>query len=324
MSANGNSVPAVRHHVLALLTAALLMAGCWCFLRLPHGGLKLVAFCFLSASVLYGLPSFRTRLRLLLAMTGFAVLLQFWIDICREEPVLLILLPSLTAGVILHLLPTGAAWPVCIAGFLGFSGPGGFLPAVDSMLAIVVCGVPSVLTATWLYHSPDPEPRSFYGRFSLGEASGLAFLLGVGIWIAEVLRMPEGVWIMLTMLFIGQFAGRDGDLFGASFDRIAATPLGLLLGGVFMAGFTGSDYRFVYLLIPLGALAFHQFYRTGSFFLFTVWFMAAFSIYADWATGDCRRFHFAELLFCRTAATLIGAGLLLGFRGFFRRGRAAA
>ena len=91
-----------------------------------------------------------------------------------------------------------------------------------------------------------------------------------------------------------------------------------------MAGFTGADYRFVYLLIPLGVLAFHQFYRTGSFFLFTVWFMAAFSIYADWATGDCRRFHFAELLFWRTAATLIGAGLLVGFRGFFRRRRAAA
>ena len=26
--------------IAALLTAALLMAGCWCFLRLPHGGLK--------------------------------------------------------------------------------------------------------------------------------------------------------------------------------------------------------------------------------------------------------------------------------------------
>ncbi|MBQ9336999.1 MAG: hypothetical protein IJS14_06875 [Lentisphaeria bacterium] len=324
MSPNGNSVPAVRHHVFALLTAALMMTGCWCFLRLPHGRLGLVTFCFLSASVLYELPSLSARIRLLSVMAGSALLLQFWICICRADRILLVLLPALTAAMILRRLPHAAAWPACIAGFLGFSEPGGFIPAADSALAVVLCGIPSVLIATALFHSPGPMPPAFYARLTPGEASGLAFLLGLGIWIAEVLQMPQGVWIMLTMLFIGQFAGPDGDLFRASFDRIAATPLGLLLGGVFMACFSGFDYRFVYLLIPLGALAFYLLWRTGSFFLFTVWFMAAFSIYADWATGDWRRFHFCGLLFWRSAATLTGAGLMLGFRGFFRSGRKAA
>lgn len=325
MSVNGNFIPAAAawHHVMSLLTAALLMAGCWCRFRLPHGELALVAFCFLSASVLYNLPRARDRFRLLVMMAGFTVLLQFWIGICRGERILLILLPSLTAAMIFSVLPHTAAWPVCIAGFLGFSSPPGFLPTMDSALAIAVFGIPSVWIATILFHTPRPEPPDFYEKLDGGTAFGLAFLLGFGIWIAEALRMPQGMWIMLTILFIGQFAG-SGDWAAASFERISATPLGLILGGVYMGCFTGFDYRFAYLLIPLGVLAFYQLYRTGSFFLFTVWFMTAFSIYADWSTGDCRRFHFAELLFWRSAATLIGAGLLFVFRGFFRKGRAAA
>ena len=45
-------------------------------------------------------------------------------------------------------------------------------------------------------------------------------------------------------------------------------------------------------------------------------FMTAFSMFADWATGDGRNFNFAELLFWRSAATCIGALLMFLYGKF--------
>ena len=125
---------------------------------------------------------------------------------------------------------------------------------------------------------------------------------------------------MLTLLFIVQFAYGNGGYRRASRDRIAAVPIGILMGGIFMGCLTYFDYRLIFLLIVPALLGFYLLYQKKSFFLFTIFFMMTITIYADWETGDSRRFHFNELLFWRSAATMIGAGILLLFQRALRRG----
>ena len=310
---------AARHRAGALLTAAGLMASCWCFFRLPYGNLQSTTFCFLAASVLFDLSSAEKRTWLLLKMAAAAGTLQFLIGLFRQDKILLAVLPPLTAWWVFRSLPRVAGCVMCIAGYLGFFAPGGFLPALDRLMEIAI-GLPVVLAATALFHSSEAEPDSSDEPFTGREAAVLALLLGVGTWLAEAMKMAQGPWIMLTILFICQFAYGSGNFTDASLVRIAAVPIGLLLGGIYMGCFTYFNYRCIWLLILFGALGFYQLYLTGSYFLFTVWFMMAFSIYADWSTGDCRRFHFAELLFWRSAATVIGAGMLMFFRKSFLTG----
>ena len=300
-------------HTMALLTAGLTMVICWSFFCFPQADLVVLSSCFLSTSVIFSIPSGWRRAAQLLPMSLSAAILQFLIGICREEKILLVILPVLTAALIFHYLPgRGASCAMCIAGFLSFFAPGGFLPAAERAWEIGL-GIPMILTAGALFHSSVPEPAGFYETFSTKESCILAFMLGLGIWISESLKMAQGPWIMLTILFICQFAYGSGDYIRTSRDRIIATPAGLLLGGIYMGCLTYFDYRFIYLLVPIGVLGFYLLYRKNSFFLFTVFFMMTFSIYADWSTGDSRRFHFVELLFWRSAATLIGTGILLLF-----------
>ena len=313
MAFRGESVPLSGpwHHVMALLTAALLMAFCWSFLRLPEGNLLMVAFCFLSASTLYNIPSARKRFRLLLSMAFGATSLQFLIGVFREDKILLVLLPALAAAAILRFLPGKAgACSMCIACYLAFFAPGGLLPAIDRAFGILL-GVPMILFATWVFHSHAPEKRAFYDSFDAADSLLMAFLLGVGTWLSKALKMGQGPWIMLTILFICQFCCGTNRYAKASVDRTFAVPLGLLLGGLFLGCLAFFNYRFIYLLFPFGAFSFYQLNRNGDFFRFTVFFMMAFSIYADWSTGDIRRFHFAELLVQRSIATLIGSVFMI-------------
>ena len=313
MALRGESVPVSGpwHHVMALLTAAMLMAFCWSFLRLPEGNLLMVAFCFLSASSLYAVTDGRKRFALLLPMAFCAASLQFLIGICREDKLLLILLPALAAAMILRFLPGKAsACSMCIAGYLAFFAPGGWLPAFDRACGIMI-GIPVVLFATWIFHSYLPEKNGFYDSFGTRDSFLLAFLLGIGTWLAEALQLGQGPWIMLTVLFICQFSSASGRYGDASLDRTLAVPVGLLLGGLYLGCLAFFNYRFIYLLVPFGALSFYLLNRTGGFFWFTVFFMMAFSVYADWATGDLHRFHFMTMFSERSAATLIGSVFMI-------------
>ena len=297
--------------VMAMLTAALLMSFCWCFLRLPEANLLMVTFCFLSALTLYPVADGWQRFRQLIPMAFSAMTLQFLIGVCREDKLLLVILPSLAAAAILRFLPgKSAACSMCIVGYLAFFAPGSWLPAVDRAFGIAL-GIPVVLLADALFHSRLPETSSSDDRFSLGDSLKLGSLLAVGTWLAEALDLAQGAWIMLTILFICQSCCNGGNFAEASLERIIAVPLGLLLGGLFLGCLVFFDYRFIYLLFPFGALGFYLLRCNGDFWGFTVLFMMAFSIYADWATGDIHRFHFAELVFQRTVATLIGSVFMM-------------
>ena len=307
-------------HVMGQFTACFLMAICWCFCRFPHANFLIATFCVLSASVLYSIPSGRKRFSLLIPMAFAAASLQFLIGICRENKILLVLLPSFFSAVIFHSLPCrGASCGMCIVGFLAFFAPCGYLPAMDRTLEILF-GIPMILAGCALFHSNAPEPDGFYDSFDLKESMILALMLGIGIWISETMNMVQGAWIMLTLLFIVQFAYGNGDYRKASRDRIAAVPIGILLGGIFMGCLTYFDYRLSFLLIVPALLGFYLLYQKKSFFLFTIFFMMTITIYADWETGDSRRFHFNELLFWRSAATMIATGILLLFQKSLKKG----
>lgn len=308
------------HRVMGQFTACFLMAACWCFCRFPHANFLIVTFCVLSASILYNIPSGKKRFSLLLRMSLAAASLQFLIGICREEKILLLFLPSLASAAIFHALPSrGASCGMCIAGFLAFFAPGGYLPAVDRALEIAL-GIPMILAGSAVFHSSEPEPDGFYKTFDAKESGLLALMLGIGIWIAEALKMQQGAWIMLTFLFIVQFAYANGEYRRASRERIIAAPIGILLGGIFMGCLTYFDYRLIILLIIPAALGFYLLYQKKSFFLFTVFFMMTITVYADWQTGESCRFHFCELLFWRTAATMTGAGITLLFQRSMKKG----
>ena len=49
----------------------------------------------------------------------------------------------------------------------------------------------------------------------------------------------------------------------------------------------------------------------------------AFSVYADWATGDIHRFHFATMLAERSVATLIGSVFMILYDNL-RKGEGSA
>lgn len=307
------------NYAASMLAAALLMALCWSFLRLPHGNVLMTTFCFLSASVLHRIPDGWKRFRRILPMAFSAGLLQFLIGICREEKLLLAVIPAaVSAGILRYLRGKGAACSMCIVGFLAFFAPGGWQAAADRACGIAL-GIPIVLLASALFHSELPEKEGKDICFSWQESLRLGFLLGLGIWLTEALKLGQGAWIMLTMLFICQYSIGTGCYSEASLERIIGTPAGLLLGGVFLGTFAFFDYRFIYLLFPLGALGFYLLRKNGDFFLFTVFFMLTFSIYADWAAGDVHRFHFADLFMQRTAATLIGSLFMILYDSMRRK-----
>jgi hypothetical protein len=71
------------------------------------------------------------------------------------------------------------------------------------------------------------------------------------------------------------------------------------------------DYRLAYLTLLFGATGFFMLYYRHDFFWFSLFFMFAFTVCADWMSGALRDFHFMQFLFARSLATAIGAALLL-------------
>ena len=142
-------------------------------------------------------------------------------------------------------------------------------------------------------------------------------MLGFGTFISNVLKLSQGPWIMLTIVFIYLAVNETQDHVYFSKRRIFSVPLGLFLGAMYMSCLVYFNYQFIYLIPLLGALGFFILYYYDDYFFFTVMFMVAFSIYADWATGDMHQFHIREMILSRSLATTIGIVLVLLFQTYF-------
>lgn len=93
--------------------------------------------------------------------------------------------------------------------------------------------------------------------------------------------------------------------------RLAATPLGIFLGGIYLASLCNLNYRWIYIVPLSGTLAFFVLYAKNDYFWFTVLFMFSLTVFTDWMLGTGNRFHFAEVMLFRSLATVIGGILLL-------------
>lgn len=308
------------NHSLTLLMAGVLMVLCWCYFRFPDANIMMVIFAFVGTSVLYDVDGWQNRLLLSSLMVIYAAALQFLIGICWQEKFLLAAAPAAFSFVIMRTFDNrGASCCSLLVGYLGFYANGGFVPSMNRAIGLFTA-VAAVVIATalvGLVHLRQNYDPTFSRPYSTVEALRVSLALGFGTFIANATKMPQGPWIMLSVIFIymavsdkprhAYFAGR----------RIYGVPLGLFLGGMYMANLTFFDYRFVYVIPFIGALAFFILFYFRSYFFFTVAFMVAFSIYVDWATGDLNGFHINELILARTLATVIGGGLVLLFEYFF-------
>ena len=308
------------NHALSLMAAAVIMAFFWCFFRLPDANLLMVTFAFLATSVLYDVDGWKDRLKLSLIMALYASMLQFLVGICHQAKFLQVILPALFSFFTLRSLDNRcAACAVIIVGYLGFFAPGGFMPAIDRAIGIFV-GVIAIMLATalvGLVHLRHAYISTFGKPFTLIEAWRITLMLGFGTFISNVLKLSQGPWIMLTIVFIYLAVNETQDHVYFSKRRIFSVPLGLFLGAMYMSCLVYFNYQFIYLIPLLGALGFFILYYYDDYFFFTVMFMVAFSIYADWATGDMHQFHIREMILSRSLATTIGIVLVLLFQTYF-------
>ena len=128
--------------------------------------------------------------------------------------------------------------------------------------------------------------------------------------------MPQGIWIILTIIFIYMNRQPGTDNIRLARQRIFSVPAGILLGGIYSGSAVMLDYRLAYLMLLIGAVGFFMLYYRNDFFAFSLFFMFAFTVYADWMNGSLRGFNFGQLLLARTLATVIGVTVLLMFEKF--------
>ena len=294
----------------ALLSAALLMAVSWGFFHFPPGNMLTAAFTFLTAALTADIRDISQKVRLILLLAGYAATAQLLVGITANAPLLRILLPALFAFFTLATFPNrSGSCIVLIVGYLACFAPGGLIPALDRCGEILF-GTAVVFLITTLANGTGNAPV-FSAPFPFYFSFVLSAELLLGHLAASLLQLKQGPWVMLTILFICQAAQNGSSSESLVYQRIFSVPLGILLGGWYLSCFCYLDNRFVYLVPFIGAAGFWMLYQTGNFFFFTVFFMMAFTILADWQTGPAEYFYFKDLLFSRSFATLLGVLLVL-------------
>ncbi|MBR7105202.1 MAG: hypothetical protein IKC65_09665 [Lentisphaeria bacterium] len=299
-----------------LLCALLLMAAVWGLIRIPGANMLIVVFTFLTSALLADIRSFHQRLTRALRLALYSSSAQFLTGISQGRPVLQFFLCTLFACFTFFTLPRRDGCIAMLIGYLAFFAPPGYQPAIDRIIGIFA-GIPVIMTVTMngLFQPDVREEKASADAPCLPhEALEITAQLGTGHLLFQLLQLFQGPWIMLTILFITMSASPGKSLALLAIQRIFAVPLGILAGGFLLGTFCTLDYHFVYLVPFIGAAGFFLLYNNGDFFLFSVGFMAALTIFSDWMTGPYTRFHFWELFLSRTLATLPGALLVLTSR----------
>ena len=297
-------------HTLILTATALAMSLIWSYLRVPEGNLLIIVFAFLSAVRISDFSSLKTRLKIISRMAVAAVLLQFAVSSTCNVQILNILLPAVGCRIILQKMTSASAYPVLLTGFLSYSAQPGVYAAAQRTIDILIAGTAALLI-TLSFPGKKSDSDSTGEHFSKQEVLIQSFTIFCAILLYKILSMSQGIWIILTIIFI-YIARHPGISTGRlAYQRIFSVPAGILLGGIYSGTAAMFDSRLVYLAPLIGAAGFFKLFYRQDFFSFTLLFMAAFTICADWMTGTYRDFNFLQFLFGRTLATVIGTAVLL-------------
>jgi len=300
------------NRTVILLSSVLIMAALWGADRIPGANLQMIVFSALVSGLLAEVTSLSSRLNTAALLVCYASSAQFLISITAPIPFLQITVSTLFAYFTFLTLPDlRAGCVVMLTGYLGLSAPPGFLPAIGRSIDLLA-GIIIITAVTTLGNIPSKGQKNIHyvQRTSAArQALTLSAKLGIGALLAEILQLRQGMWVMMTLLFINMSKAPDSSGSRFAFQRIFAVPLGIIAGGFLLGTFYSIDNRFIWLLPFIGAMGFFILYNYGDFFLFSIIFMISLTCFSDWMAGTYHRFNFWESFFSRSIATLLG-GLL--------------
>lgn len=297
---------------LILLSGALSIAFLWAYSRMPQGNLLIVVFSSLSAVKISEYPLREKQLRVLAAITAGAVTMQFTVSAVNHCQLLDLFLPPLASYMLLRTLPPGTAYLVLLTGFLAYPAPAGAWAALERSIDILIAAV-VVMAVTLPWAGKQKKPALPVPEAPLPRRQALleSLIIFCALFLCKLLAIPQGIWIVLTVIFIYMIRQPGESSQSLVRQRIFSVPAGILLGGIYSGSAVAMDYRLAYLMPLIGAGGFFMLYYRHNFFSFSLFFMFAFTIYADWMSGTFRAFNFAQFLLARTLATIIGAVILL-------------
>ena len=305
----------------ALLAAMLTMAAAWSLMHLPGAGLQMVVFAFLVSAALCNTADLARRVRDCVLMVCGAAAAQFLFGITADFPLVRIILVALFSFFILSEMPDRQmAVIVLLIGFLTLFSPPGVTAALNRSMDLVVSGGVVLLVTTLsnafrrdAAETPADEP------YTIRQAAVVTAELTAGFIISQLLKHEQMAWIMLTILFIHMAENPQSSLAGLVKQRVAATPLGILAGGLYLACFGSTNYRMIYIVPLSGTLSFFMLYLKNDYFIYTFLFIFTLTLFSDWMLGSGSRFHFADIMLARSIAAAIGGVLLLCGRNFIRK-----
>lgn len=295
-----------------LLAAALAAAFLWAYLRMQEGNLLIVVFAALSAVRVLKTTPAAAKLRTIVNLTTAAALLQYIVGASNHGLLLSVLLPVAAGWIILRTMPADSAHLVLLTGFLAYTAAPGAAAAAGRCVDIVIAGAAAGLIS-WSAAVKSSSPATVQpDRFLSKPAATLeSWTIFCTAFLYKSLPLPQSIWIVLTVIFIYMIRQPHESSISLVRQRIASVPLGILLGGLYSGTAVMLDHRLAYFMPVIAAAGFFMLYYRHDFFAFSLFFMFAFTVYADWMSGISCSFDFRQLLLGRTLATAIGAAVLL-------------
>ena len=306
----------------ALFAAMLLMTAAWCFLHLPGASMQMATFAFLSSAALCNVPDLNSRIRRCFQMVCGTAAMQFFIGCTADYPFVRLIVCILFSFLILTLVhDRQCAIIILLGGYLTLFTPPGVTAALNRALDLAFAGVVVLLvTSVCNIFVPASAGRAQTEKpYTLRHKSIITAELAAGFVISLFFKHEQSVWIMLTILFIHMAENPLTDTEQLTRERLAATPAGILLGGIYLAAFCSTNYRMIYIVPFAGTLGFFVLYLKNNYFLFTLLFMFTLTLFTDWMLGTGSRFHFTEIMFVRSIASVIGGLLLLCGKNFMQK-----
>ena len=306
----------------ALLAAMLLMTAAWCFLHLPGASMQMATFAFLSSAALSNVPDLNSRIRRCIEMVCGTAAMQFFIGCTADYPLVRLIVCILCSFIILTIISDRqSAIIILLGGFLTLFTAPGVTASLNRALDLAFAGVAVLLVTTLcnIFVTPSAGTIQTERPYTLRQKSIITAELAAGFVISLFFKHEQSVWIMLTILFIHMAENPQTGAEQLTRERIAATPAGILLGGIYLAAFCSTNYRMIYVVPFAGTLSFFVLYLKNNYFLFTLLFMFTLTLFTDWMLGTGSRFHFTEIMFVRSIASVIGGLLLLCGKNFMQK-----
>ena len=301
------------HRTFILAATMSVMIFLWSCGHLPEDNLLITVFAFLSSVRISDTASAELRWHMLSGMLLGSIFLQYIVSVNHNCFLLNTVLPLAAARIIIKHLPSGSVFPVLLTGFLAYSATPGAYAAAERSIDILIAGIAAWSVSYLATVKKTPVETAFTEKPLPAEKVCIVSRTVIcAVILYKILPVPQGIWIVLTAIFIYMVQKPEDRTINLVQQRIFSVPIGIFLGGLYSSAVVTFDYRFAYLAPLIGVVGFFMLYYKHDFFSFTLFFMFAFTVCADWLNGVGREINFLQLLFARSLATLIGTTVLLG------------